>query len=172
MNNPVDPLSHFLKHVEIKEKTVQRLNKHSSKVREEKSKQLIPIRRLLKQVQDLGVNVRHTDYYQDRQGNHPAQPLEPYENESSPSFLPGVSIYLNHPAVIEIAIPNEDDRSHPGVVSIMCTTFHPHASLVAGPFYSMDAACLGLAEFLAKSLVNMTQVHSPPEEEEPPHTPE
>lgn len=158
MNSPVDPLNHFLKHVQTHEKAVQRISKHSSKVAEEKNKKLAPVRKLLQQIKELGVSVYHTEYYQDRSGSYPPQPLDPFKNESSPSFRPGYSIYLNHPAKIEIAIPNEDDRSHPGVIIIACTTDHPHASLIAGPFYSMDAACLGLAEFLAKSMVNMTQL--------------
>ena len=155
MNNK-DPLDHFLQRVQMQEKIKNQQTQHSDGVAVEKSKQLIPIRKLLKNIQDMELHVYHADKYSDRNGNFPAQKFEVFENESSPSFLPGPSLYFNHPAAVEIAIPNEWDTGHPGVVSICCTTYHPESLLLRGPFRNFDDACIALAEFLARSTVSIS----------------
>lgn len=151
-----DPLSHFLNRVQMQEKIKSRHNLRADETAAEKSKKLVPIRKLLKQIQDMGLQVQHADRYSDRNANLAPQKFEVFENESSPSFLPGPSLYFNHPAVVEIAIPNEWDTGHPGIVSICCTTYHPEGSLLNGPFRNMDDACIALAEFLARSTVSIS----------------
>lgn len=151
-----DPLQHFLQRVQMQEKIKSQHNQHHSQVAEDKSRKLVPIRKLLKQIQDMGLIVHHAERYSDRMSNPPAQRFEVFENESSPSFLPGPSLYFNHPAMVEIAIPNEWDTAHPGAVSICCTTHHPESSLLNGPFRNIDDACVALAEFLARSTVSIS----------------
>lgn len=151
-----DPLEHFLQRVRWQEQVKSQNNQQSAETSEEKSRKLVPIRKLLKQIQDMGLMVHHQDRYSNRLGNSPAQRFQVFENESSPSFLPGPSLFFNHPAMVEIAIPNEWDTNHPGAIAICCTTHHPESPLLSGPFRSIDDACVALAEFLARSTVSIS----------------
>lgn len=125
---------------------------------EAKSRQLVPIRQLLKRLMDMGVYVRHADSYPPHHSASPPQQLEIYEDESSLSWRPGTSLFLDHPGRIEISIPNESQLVAEGVVVLRCTSDHPDAHLLHQRFASIEAACMALATFLSNSTVRVERL--------------
>lgn len=150
-----DPFDLFIQQVEKREKEKQHQQERASERAEEKSRKLIPVRKLLKKIQDTGLMVYHSERYTDRNTVSPPQRFTVFEDASSPSFQPGPSLYFDHPAQVEIAIPNDWDAEVMGVVCIRCSSSHPESGLFNGPFRSMDDALSALAEFLARSAVSM-----------------
>lgn len=132
-----------------KKRAVRRAS--SAEITERKSRQLTPFRQLLKRLVDRGLIVNHCE--RDGAVRKAPQAFAVYENESSDSLLPGVSIFLEHPAQIEIAIPNEADIPTRGVVVILCATDHPDRRMLQGPFRSMREAAMALADFIARNTV-------------------
>ena len=72
-----------------------------------------------------------------------------YEKESSPTWSPGVSLCFDHPAEIEIAVPN--DRDGDGVVIIRVASPHKDELLLNRRFDSMEMACKALAKFIGNN---------------------
>lgn len=134
---------------------------HAKKIRErtekdiilQKSKVLVPIRKLLKRFQDMGIIVKNAETFAKELSLVNREPVlfRVYEDPSSKTWAPGVSIFFDHPAVIEIAVPNENQRSEHGVVVVTCASDHPLKYLLNGPHRSIDGACEALANFLAKN---------------------
>lgn len=118
-----------------------------------KDRALIPMRQLLKRLVDMNLIVSNAGRFDTGRFYENPAPVsfEVAESESSPRWRPGNSLYLDHPAEIEIAIPNQSDQGDLGVVIITCTTDHPDKSMLQGPFRTMGQACEALAEFLARS---------------------
>lgn len=142
----VKALSRFNHMVDEIEGEALRKKREDEEIRQSKSAQLLPLRMLLKQLIDMDLRVRNSAY------NNPdasPQPLVMNEEPSSPSYAPGTSLRLDHPGVLEIAIPNGPDTDRLGVVVINCAQKHPHAHLFESPFRTMDSACDALAEFIA-----------------------
>lgn len=129
-----------------------RLVRHE-KIIAEKSQALIPFRMLLKKLVDAGAYVNHHGLHDPGSmvRSHAPQLLQVWEDQSSPKWQPGVSLFLDHPAKIEIAIPNPNQQTDHGVVVVMCSTDHPHSYLLKGPFVTIDEACVALAKFLSLS---------------------
>lgn len=150
-----DPFDLFVQQVKKQEKTKKNQQQQATIVVSEKSKKLIPMRKLLKQIADTGLMVHHADRFGDRNTQKPAQRFEVFEDEASPSFAPGPSLYFEHPANVEISIPNEWDENVQGVVCIRCSTPHPESQMLYGPFRSMEAAMQAIAHFLARGAVSM-----------------
>lgn len=152
-------IAEFFRLVKGQNTHAERRRQRDSDVEREKALLLTPVRQLLKALVDAGVVVKHRDSY-----NHgavrrqPPSPLAVYEDESSTSWLPGRSIMLDHPAEIEIAVPNEHQRASQGVVVISCMTAdHPQEALLRGPFFTVEAACMALSKFLAASTVKVAR---------------
>lgn len=143
----------FLDHMARKEKQASARRATAAGVAERKSRQLMPLRQLLKRLVDRGLIVSHADRSGASRKSH--QAFQVYENESSEGFLPGISIFIDHPAQIEIAIPNEGDQARLGVVAIMCATNHPDRAMLQGPFRNMRDAAMALMEFIARSTVSV-----------------
>lgn len=118
-----------------------------------KDRALIPMRQLLKRLMDLNLIVYNSARFDAGRSFENSAPVsfEVSESESSPRWQPGNSLYLDHPAEIEIAIPNQKDQDELGIVVITCTTDHPEQNLLQGPFRDMTQACEALAEFVARS---------------------
>lgn len=118
-----------------------------------KDRTLIPMRQLLKRLCDMNLVVTNSA----RHGggvslaNMAPVSFEVTEGPSSPRWAPGNSLYMDHPAEIEIAIPNGQDQEELGVVVITCATRHPDEDMLHGPFRSMGQACEAMAEFIARS---------------------
>ncbi len=118
-----------------------------------KDRALIPMRQLLKRLRDMNLVVANSARWT---GGTTSSNLAPVtfdvsEGTSSPRWQPGNSLYLDHPAEIEIAIPNSKDQPDVGVVVITCATEHPDQDLLRGPFHDMRHACEALAEFIARN---------------------
>lgn len=141
----------FLGQVSKQEKQRQTRRLSAAEVSQEKSKKLTPIRQLLERLVNRGLIVSNCD----RDSKKPPQPFEVYENDSSDSLLPGVSLFFDHPAQIEIAIPNSVDIKRLGEVVIMCATVHPDSAMLRGPFRSMREAAVALADFIAKNTITI-----------------
>lgn len=145
----------FLRTIQAQESEARRRAHLAEQERDRKSELLIPVRQFLLELVKIGVVVTHSSKYEGR-ASEPPVPLEPYENESSPRWSPGISIFLDHPAAIEISIPNHEAE---GVVQIHVSSKHPRTELLRGPFDSMEEACRALSRFLA---LDTTRVERPP----------
>lgn len=162
MSKPVSPspaVSEFFRLIQQQNTGVERRRKRDDEIERAKALVLTPVRQLLKALIDAGVVVRHRDSYNPGAVRRPApEPLKVYEDESSPTWLPGNSIMLDHPAEIEIAVPNDNHVRQEGVIVIRCMTpDHPQESLLRGPFHTVESACMALSKFLAFSTVRVTR---------------
>lgn len=158
--NASDPVENafnrFLTTVADNRTRAQREQRRNERIIHDKDLKLIPVRQLLKRFVDLNVVVANASRH--RRGETiiaPPVSLAVTEGASSPSWAPGNSLFLDHPAELEIAIPNDKDIPEQGVIVIRCSSDHPDAAMFNGPFRSIDEACLMLAEFLAKQTEHM-----------------
>lgn len=152
--SPVDQaFQRFLTTVGEKQARAQRRRMSEEELIEQKSKQLIPMRQFLKRLIDLGIVVSHTEQYNARFSRETPAPVSftVTEGPSSPRWSPGVSLFLEHPAEIEIAIPGAAHLDEDGAVVVRCSTEHPDSGILQGPFANMNEACEALADFLARS---------------------
>lgn len=148
-------VENFLKNYDAAEKKKILLSREDQVLIEMKDKKLEIIRNFLSEFVKQGVQVRHKDFYnntivdkslaQDQRFNF-------YNNETSRSWAPGVSIMFDHPAEVEIAIPNERQE---GLVIIKVATYHPSSRLLERKINSYEDACKALAAFLATSVVSV-----------------
>lgn len=146
-------VENFLKNYDAAEKKKILLSREDQVLIEMKDKKLEIIRNFLSEFVKQGVQVRHKDFYnntivdkslaQDQRFNF-------YNSETSQSWAPGVSIMFDHPAEVEIAIPNERQE---GVVIIKVATYHPSSRLLERKINSYEDACKALAAFLSTSVV-------------------
>ena len=128
----------------------------------DKHQRLIPMRQLLKRLVDLSVQVHHAESYSaSRRTSQPPQPLEIYEDQSSDPWRPGQSLFLEHPAKIEVSVPNPHQESTEGKVVIRISTDHPHAYLLNRRFDSVKDACVAMARFLSLSTVKIDRIPPP-----------
>lgn len=118
-----------------------------------KNRALIPMRQLLKRLTDMNLVVANASLHTGGVSAPNSAPVAFTVSEgiSSERWQPGHSLYFDHPAEVEIAIPNTKDQADVGVVVITCATPHPDASFLNGPFRSMEEACIALAEFIARN---------------------
>lgn len=147
----------FLKEFEDKASRHQARSSQEERIVRAKNEVLQPMRVLLKRLMDLGLVVHHSDKFMPgRSAAEPLtpQPLDVYENQSSPLWYPGVSLFFDHPARVEIAVPNSDDKSG-AVLVIRSSSEHPDAHLLHQSFKTVDEACEALSRFLAKNTVRM-----------------
>jgi hypothetical protein len=143
-------LAEFNDTVDEQDRNEEERRRMVQELAEAKHRELIPLRMLLKSLTDMGVVVRNSAF---QNPDAPAQALHVEEEPSSPTYAPGRSLRLNHPAILEIAIPNQSDQEKMGVVVINCARKHPQAHLLTGPFRNMEAACAALGHFLALNTV-------------------
>lgn len=125
-------------------------------IAERKRKKLEIIKLFLQKFVDLEVIVKHCHHYTKNTAtlaNIEPQPFEYYEKDSSNLWAPGISILFNHPAEVEIAIPNHIEDE--GVVVIRASTHHPDAYVLEQKFSTFEAACEALGEFLRRCTVSM-----------------
>jgi hypothetical protein len=160
-NPPVDAAADatalFLRRFQERDRLQSRRQDTNQRLVEEKNRALIPVRKLLKLLIDAGVQVNHESACRSKATGRsfPPQPLQVFENESSSRWRPGSSIFLEHPAVLEIAVSNHPNRANDGLIRISCGSPHPDAHLLVGPFATAAAAVHALAEFLARSTVRI-----------------
>lgn len=123
----------------------------------EKNEILIPIRKLLARLMDVGLFVEHQGHFDPllTTKNFAPQEFKVWENESSPHFQPGSSIYFDHPIAIEIAVPNMKEREAEGIIKINCSTPHPLSKLLSGPFFTPEDACAALVQVLSRTTIRV-----------------
>ncbi len=140
--------------------------KEEKRIAEGKSRALHPVRALIKSLIDANVIVKSRycwdSYSPGRKHTAPKhradiddKPLVVFETNSSPTWAPGVSLILEHPAHIEIAIPNQRDEHQFGAIVMRATTPHPDVHLIHRRFTSVEDGCIALAEFIAKNTVSV-----------------
>lgn len=130
----------------------------------QKDLQLVPMRKLLKRLLDLNLVVSNASLHTGGVLPTNTAPVAFQVNEgaSSPLWQPGNSLFLDHPAELEISIPNDKDVPEHGVVVIRCSTDHPDSHLLKGPFRHMSEACEAVAEFIARNTEHMNSAHATP----------
>lgn len=139
----------YLNEFNEKEKKKILLSRDDREIAEQKRKQLKPIEDFLQKFVDLEISVNHCHYYtKNTTSMYGVEPqLFAYTLvDSSKKWAPGISIWFNHPAEVEIAIPNNQDEE--GVVKISVATSHPDAYILQPRFSSFESACEALGKFL------------------------
>lgn len=137
-------------------------------IAENKKKELSIIEKFLQKFIEMDVYVNHADTYDtiSLSKNH----LKPQKfsfrfDESSTQWAPGISIMIEHPALIEIAIPNDKDKE--GIVVIHIASNHPYGYLLQNGFNSQKQACEALGRFLSKSTTSVGKNQIQQEEKAP-----
>lgn len=148
-------LALFRDHVRSRDEAADRVREAEREVIANKSEQLMPLRMLLFKLQSMDVMVQNTAVTAQQKDGAPPQPIHVIERASSETWAPGVSLMLDHPATIEIAIPNLKDIGSKGVVVIHLATNHPDAALFSRPFKQMGEAVKALAKFIAQNTVRV-----------------
>jgi hypothetical protein len=144
-------MSSYLNEFSEKEKKKILLSQEEREIAEQKKNQLEVIETFLQKFVDLDISVNHCHQYTKNtatlQGVEP-QKFSFYLVDSSKRWAPGISIWFNHPAEVEIAIPNKIQED--GVVVIRVSTHHPDAYILEQKFYNFKSACEALGKFLGK----------------------
>ena len=142
------------------EKTLQQSKRGSRAevIAKKKREALEPIAMLLTRLSKLGLIVEDARSAAGAPGFPQGKEAEflVTEGPSAPSWAPGVSLFIDHPAEIEIAIPNEHDIPEEGPVVITCATEHPDRGMLIKKHASAHAAADALARFLAKNTLRIT----------------
>lgn len=152
--SPVDSAFHkFLETLGERNSRDQRRRITVAEIVNAKDRKLIPMRQLLKRLRDMNLVVSNSARWTGGMTSTNLAPasFDVTEGPSSPRWLPGNSLYMDHPAELEIAIPNQKDQDEVGVVVITCATQHPDQDLLHGPFRDIRQACEALAEFIARN---------------------
>ena len=131
------------------------LTKEDQLLIERKNKSLDVMREFLSEFVKQGVKVRHKDFYNINIIDKSAiqdQKFMYYDSETSKSWAPGISIMFDHPAEVEIAIPNEKIE---GAVIVKVASYHPASKYLERKFHSFEEACKYLSYFLCESTVSV-----------------
>lgn len=142
----------FLKEFEEREQEKTLLNRDEQLIAIKKREKLKPIRDFLQKFVELEIKVRHSDKY-GKQFIHnnslvDEQLFSFYEQDSSNSWAPGISVCFDHPAIVEIAVPNKPED---GEIVIKVASNHPDAFLLERNFFGIEAACAALAKFIGRN---------------------
>lgn len=147
-------MSSYLSEVTEKEKKKVQTSQEDRAIASKKRKILEPIRVFLQKFVDLEITVYHRDQYTKNVNVFPdPQKFSFEEIDSSRSWAPGISILINHPAEIEIAVPN--NTTEDGLVIMKVATHHPDAYILEQKFNNIESACKALARFLGKCTVGI-----------------
>lgn len=124
----------------------------------QKKKKLAIIEEFLQKFVDLEIYVHHKDQYTKNSASTEhitPQKFQFYLVDSSKSWSPGISILFEHPAEVEIAIPNKPDEE--GVVVIKVASHHPDHYILEQKFQNFESACEALGRFLGKCTVRIAK---------------
>jgi hypothetical protein len=147
----------FFTEFDEKARQSSRRGTREDEVAKKKRETLEPIAELLGRLANLGLVVPDARSASGQPGFPQGREatLTVTEGPSSPSWAPGVSIFIDHPAEIEIAVPNESDIRDKGPVVISCATSHPDRGMLVQKHASVHAAADALARFLAKNTLRI-----------------
>lgn len=147
-------MSSYLSEVTEKEKKKVQTSQEDRAIAAKKRKILTPVRLFLQKFVDLEVTVNHRDQYTKNTNIFPEPQKFSFEEiDSSKSWAPGISLLINHPAEIEIAVPNHPTED--GLVIIKVATHHPDAYILEQKFNNVESACKALAKFLGKCTISI-----------------
>lgn len=161
MSDPINKaFDSFINQAETLRKKENEITRVNNIITKEKDAILQPIRDLLKRFVDLGIWVHDRNKFErtllkSDSDKLPAQLFSVYEDPSSPRWLPGCSLYIEHPAEIEIAVPNETERDKFGLIVITCSD-NPHQAILSNKiFRDVESACMAISEFLVRNHVKL-----------------
>lgn len=120
-----------------------------------KRKALEPVRKFLQRFNELGLVVPDSEAGSPGVPSNSTKRFAVYEGESSPSWAPGVSLYFDHPAQVEISIPNDSDIEKHGAVVIRVVSAHRDKNMLQQKFLNIAAAKDALARFLGKTAISI-----------------
>lgn len=144
----------YLNDINEKEKKKTLVSQEERRIAQLKKDKLQPIEKFLQKFVDLEVSVHHSDKYANTKSSIPGdQKFSFYYVDSSKTWSPGISIWIDHPAVMEIAIPNNPQEE--GIVVIKVASHHPDSYLLEQVFHSYESACQAIGRFLAKNTVSV-----------------
>jgi len=143
-------IEEFLRQFEEKEQKKILINREQQLIAERKSKRLNAIRQFLDQFVEQGVMVYHKDRFNKdipdkEQIVKEEQSFKHYDADSSAVWSPGISIWFDHPAEVEIAVPNEQKD---GFIIIKVATPNKHSHILENKYENVEDACKALAKFL------------------------
>lgn len=146
----------FLNGYNERSKKKQTISQEESLIAESKKRQLATIITFLDKFVGMDVYVNHYDIYS--LNTLSRQDLKPQKftyqlDDSSKRWAPGISIVIQHPGNIEIAIPNKP--SEEGAVVVHLSTPHPQAHLLQGNFSNQLQVCEAMARFLSFSTTSI-----------------
>lgn len=143
---------------ELEKKRIQDNQEHRD-IAKVKHDELKNIEKFLQKLIELDIHVQHCDqntptYIQKSNYKEPKK-FEFYYGDSSKKWSPGISIFFDHPAQVEIAIPNNVEEE--GVVVIHVISHHPYSYLLEQKFLNYSSAYESLAKFLAKCTLKVNK---------------
>lgn len=147
----------YLSEYNEKEKNKILHNQEDLKIARQKEEKLRGMKEFLQKFVDLEIIVHHYDQY--TKNSLKLEEREPQKfnfyivDSSSKRWRPGVSIIFDHPAQVEIAIPNNEDED--GVIVIRVASDHPYSSIVEQKFTNFESAYEAMGKFLGKSTVKI-----------------
>lgn len=150
-------LNSFLKEYNNTTEEKTQFIKESRMIAEQKRKKLEPIGAFLQKFVDLGVQVYHRDTFDKTFASNNFNTVvsfDYFEATSSKGWEPGISIILDHPAQVEIAVPNHDED---GMFVVNVSTEHPDVLILKQKFISIPQLCQALAIFIQRSTVSIEQ---------------
>jgi hypothetical protein len=141
----------YLTEVGEKEKRKIQSSQEDREIAAQKHQQLEVIEKFLQKFVEMEVMVNHHDQY--TKNVRSMEGIEPKKFafslvDSSKTWAPGVSIWFDNPAQVEIAIPNKPLEE--GVVVIRVASHHPDAYILEQRFQTFEAACEALGRFLGR----------------------
>lgn len=148
----------FLKQFDEKEQKKILINREQQIIAERKSKKLNVIRLFLDQFVNQGVTVYHKDRFNkeilDKEQNmKDEQVFRYYDNDSSDIWAPGISIWFDHPAEVEIAVPNDTNKD--GLIVIKVATANNYAHVIENKYDNAESACKALARFICLNTISI-----------------
>lgn len=161
MSSSIDrAVDNFLEKAKNKKKIEQIKKNNEQKIIEEKNVKLRPIKKLLKKFVDMNIMVFPKESYARNFNRSSIETFSPvlfevYQDPSSGTWSPGVSVFFDNPAEVEIAIPNDDQIEDMGEIIIRCASNHPAADILnKRVFRSVEDACMALSNFLSESIAD------------------
>lgn len=145
----------FLKEVKEKEKRLTNLNKINYAIAENKKAKLQEVTNFLNKFVNAQIAVNHTDMYRydivTRLGLEPQQFSYRVDDSKNQNCWPGYSVFIDHPANIEIGIPNDEDKM--GVVLVSIEGANSYNYLLNKKFFSLKEFYTAFAHYISQSMV-------------------
>ena len=147
----------FLKAFEEKKEKEILISQEEKTIVLNKYNKIQPIKEFLQKFVDANVYVSHKDNFDSVMLLQKPEPQKFffYEKDSSASWAPGVSLCFDHPAEVEIAVPNDPAE---GIVVIHAASKHPFNYLLQKQFIDIVSACHALAGFISRNTVSVGKI--------------